>query len=69
MAELTHFEQESTKIPVVLPLVGIGIFILIAFLAILFPGGAQLHDKYKGKDDKSESSSAAAPALDELEDE
>jgi hypothetical protein len=38
MDELNKYEQESTKTPLWIPLVVIGVFIIIVILALIFPG-------------------------------
>jgi hypothetical protein len=38
--ELSKFEQESTKTPVWLPIMGVVVFFLVVVLAVLFPGSS-----------------------------
>ncbi len=36
--ELSKFEQEATKTPIWLPIIGVLVFFLVVMLAVLFPG-------------------------------
>jgi hypothetical protein len=36
--ELTKFEQESTKAPIWLPIVGVAMFLLVLVVAVMCPG-------------------------------
>ena len=39
---LSKFEQEATKTPVWLPIVGVAVFFFVVLLAVLFPGEAPI---------------------------
>lgn len=38
--ELSKFEQEATKTPIWLPIIGVVVFFFVVVLAVLFPGAA-----------------------------